>query len=189
MTPPSTPRWQNDRWDVEDFWPRRASKGELMRLRKKKKTGHNQSFFILHCYISGGRIGMRGGSVSERWPRRLVFGEEQSGKTTNGSSALFLNLDTPIRLLLPPVYSLFLYQPIFHPLPHPSYCFFFFLLLLSVVLPPLSCLLSCISLLFFPSAALPHPSPLLTPLSLSLSPCSSCLFGHGPISPIGLVAV
>ena len=26
-------------------------------------------------------------------------------------------------------------------------------------------------------------------LSLSLSPCSSCLFGHGPISPIGLVAV
>lgn len=188
-----TPCWQNDRWDVEAFWPQQASKGELVCLENQATI----SLFILHSYISGGHIGMRGKCVGKVTAAPGVW-RKQSGKTTNGSSVLFLHLDTAIRLLLSPAYSPFLLH---WPLLLSSIlgCYGF----LSVVnsfsfsclprlffhLPP-SRLVLCISLLLSHSLLFHTPLPSDVSPSLSLPLCfSSCLFGHGPISPIGLVAV
>lgn len=187
-----TPCWQNDRWDVEDFWPRRASKGELVRLRKK--PGHDQSFFhppLLYFWrtywherrecvgkVTAAPGVWRGTKWKNNEWKLCSLPQPWHPNPSPSPSRLFSFLAPASR--------------VFHPLLHPSYCFFFSFgrrpsLSFS---PPPSPLPVCSQVSRFSFFVRCSSSPIaIVDASLSLSPFSSCFFGHSPISPIGLVAV
>lgn len=156
-----------------------------------------QSVFSSSSYISRGHIGMRGKCVGKVTAVPDVVGESQVEKQR--MEALFSPTTlTPQSVSFSPscLFSIFC-TDLFHPLLHPHLLLFFFpsqflsFLLLNPAIcppPPPPPVWSCVShfdiLIPYSSSRISLPMSLSLPLAFS-----SCLFGHGPISPIGLVAV